>query len=141
MRPGRYLDPEVHERHLDVTRRRSLAGDSAAEIAVELRCTSRTVVRYRAELRRRGVVIDPPPVVRPLVHGLLSTYNHRGCRCDLCRAAATDYQRNLRHTGDVITHGASGYQRGCRCDVCRAWQSDHNRRRPSRARTRTATAA
>lgn len=29
-------------------------------------------------------------------HGKPSTYNRRGCRCDLCRRAATDYRRRMR---------------------------------------------
>ena len=42
-------------------------------------------------------------------HGSHSTYKNRGCRCPACRAAAADYQRDLRarlRSGDSPTRPA-----------------------------------
>lgn len=36
------------------------------------------------------------PNVSRSEHGKPSTYNRHGCRCDLCRKAATDYRRRMR---------------------------------------------
>jgi hypothetical protein len=30
-----------------------------------------------------------------MVHGKRSTYNNQGCRCELCRAAKSAYDRDL----------------------------------------------
>jgi hypothetical protein len=46
----------------------------------------------------------------------------RGCRCDVCTAANTEYVRHRRHAPipDTVTHGkASTYTNSsCRCDAC-----------------------
>lgn len=36
---------------------------------------------------------------RVVIHGRNSTYQHRGCRCDLCRKAATKYRGEQRWKG------------------------------------------
>lgn len=51
MTPGPRPDHRQHKAHLRQVEQLTRAGHSAAEIAIRLGCTSRTVVRYRAELR------------------------------------------------------------------------------------------
>jgi hypothetical protein len=38
----------------------------------------------------------PELLMLPSKHGKRSTYTHRGCRCEDCRAAHAQYQRGLR---------------------------------------------
>jgi hypothetical protein len=88
---------------------------------------------------------DDEPVA--VVHGKESTYNHRGCRCDDCRAAAAvahrrrtwaSRERNGDAPADVEKHGAFVYSNHhCRCQVCvdghRAqMRANRHRRRNSR---------
>jgi hypothetical protein len=48
----------------------------------------------------------------------------KGCRCDECRRANTEYKAALRKTKTPPKHGKSGYMNyGCRCDICR---KEHN---------------
>ncbi|HEY8663128.1 MAG TPA: hypothetical protein VIL68_05880 [Propionibacteriaceae bacterium] len=60
-----------------------------------------------------------------------STYAHRGCRCDVCRAAHAARMATRRATlrrwvaahglPDHVEHGPSAYNNwGCRCNACRA---------------------
>jgi hypothetical protein len=81
-------------------------------------------------------------------HGTVNEYANFGCRCDLCKSAMAEYQKERREVPCVecgrprwsrangtglceecwieqarrpITHGTqSGYKKGCRCDECRA---------------------
>ena len=72
-------------------------------------------------------------------HGLVSTYTHYGCRCELCTRGHTEYQREMRarrherfRRGEVTIaqHGLSTYNNwGCRCDVCMAAMWEHNQKR------------
>lgn len=74
-------------------------------------------------------------------HGM-SGYTNYGCRCDICRAAATAYRRKrtaerrllLAADPTLVPHGrASTYGNwGCRCDPCRAAWRDASRTRPHR---------
>jgi hypothetical protein len=60
-------------------------------------------------------------------HGL-NGYNNLDCRCPICRAANTEYQRDLRRRkantlplGDPRHGTLSGYTNyRCRCGQCRA---------------------
>ena len=61
----------------------------------------------------------------PYSHGDYRMYFIKGCRCEPCRKAATEYSRNLRHAHKVnppknIVHGrATTYKHfGCRCKPC-----------------------
>ena len=62
-------------------------------------------------------------------HGLRNTYTNGGCRCEPCRAAATEYIRAWRaarrqqtpeETATQKEHGTLRAARTCRCDPCRA---------------------
>lgn len=69
-------------------------------------------------------------------HGLLSGYQHYGCRCDLCKKAKKEYekQRVLKKVPELvgpkpIKHGtgtAYSYH-GCRCEVCCAYHRGYQR--------------
>lgn len=60
-------------------------------------------------------------------HGLVATYRS-GCRCDACRAANRDAQREMRSRGRATVHGLSGYRNyGCRCATCSEAGSADNR--------------
>lgn len=68
------------------------------------------------------------------LHGTTSRYS-RGCRCDDCKKAVAEYQRNLRGTRwDKATpahaHGTvNGYKNySCRCDLCKAAVAEVSRR-------------
>jgi hypothetical protein len=57
-------------------------------------------------------------------HGKIGGYTNHRCRCERCRAANTQRQRDLRsgRSGrQVIPHGTdNGYTNyGCRCQSCR----------------------
>ncbi len=80
-------------------------------------------------------------------HGTVNEYMNFGCRCDECRAAVSDYQRQassapcptcgrshygryrpgslcrdcyVAKTRENLVHGTeSGYKRGCRCAECK----------------------
>jgi predicted DNA-binding transcriptional regulator YafY len=52
VKPGRW-DERQHAEHLRIVDIRTREGRSAADIAAELRCSPRTVERYRNELRRQ----------------------------------------------------------------------------------------
>lgn len=47
----------------------------------------------RTTLRRRGILVPPPPRRAP--HGTRTRYGY-GCTCELCRAANTESARQLR---------------------------------------------
>lgn len=59
-------------------------------------------------------------------HGTPNGYTHAKCRCDRCRKAHADQNRNYRPARRELTatdprHGTRmGYILGCRCDACRA---------------------
>ena len=67
-------------------------------------------------------------------------YIANGCRCDVCRSAATAYSVAYRRKkvekklwlSDGFKHGISGYDLGCRCEVCRKDQADNKRERRNR---------
>jgi hypothetical protein len=67
-------------------------------------------------------------------HGTSTGYYTGGCRCDECRAAASEYRKQYRQgrrirkeksAERVIRHGTrSGYNYDkCRCDECRAYMA------------------
>jgi len=96
-----------------------------------------------------------------IVHGTYDGYNNHSCRCDECKAAATEYRKSLltlcpngcgnlvfgRYKPDRVCractieklrkpleHGTEvGYCKGCRCAPCRA--ASAAARRDRRART------
>ena len=67
-------------------------------------------------------------------HGTPGGYTNHRCRCDACRAALRDYQRDRRQqriasaTPDRVHGTANGYGNyGCRCDRCRAAWTENER--------------
>lgn len=48
---------------------------------------------YARRITVNGRLVAPVPVEQ---HGRLHTYQHHGCRCDLCASAARGYFRNRR---------------------------------------------
>lgn len=94
--------------------------------------------------------------LNPTVHGH-STYHNHGCRCDVCRSAASAYKqarrekaRAARRTAEAeggryvaegVTHGENGYDNYmCRCDVCRTAHNTASNRRARRRRAEVADA-
>lgn len=83
-------------------------------------------------------------------HGHSGYINYR-CRCDICRAAQTEYVRNRRRAAALkrvlveasggqyvvegVKHGASTYSNhSCRCEVCRdRWNAKNAAGRTRRA--------
>lgn len=68
-----------------------------------------------------------------MTHGSLSTYTSKGCRCDLCTQAASEYNLRKRQerkeaglpAGDPRHGTKNGYiNYGCRCQDCRIAQTD-----------------
>lgn len=72
-------------------------------------------------------------------HGTTGGYTNHKCRCDDCRAALREYQKERRRariaeaTPDHVHGTANGYGNyGCRCDACRAaWTANERRLRGS----------
>jgi hypothetical protein len=93
VKPGRW-DDRQHAEHLRIVDIRTREGRSAAEIAVELWCSYRTVQRYRLELRAQGVSVEPWRPLPP--HGTSNRYQNHRCRCDACRAAESARKRAYR---------------------------------------------
>jgi len=71
-------------------------------------------------------------------HGTTTGYYGRGCRCDKCIKAGTDYARERRHrlaetqkTGDEAWHGTvRGYRYyGCRCNPCKKAHAEDSAKR------------
>lgn len=66
-------------------------------------------------------------------HGRTGYVHHR-CRCDVCRAANSEYARVLRQKRrdlppERIPHGINGsVNYGCRCDICTSALSVRNKR-------------
>lgn len=67
-------------------------------------------------------------------HGKVGTYTNKGCRCDKCKTAATEYQRKRRAeragllAPDDPRHGkyTTYVNYDCRCDECKlAWRALH----------------
>jgi IS5 family transposase len=66
-------------------------------------------------------------------HGTDSWYRNHGCRCDPCRHAHTEHQRQLRQNRrdaeprPAWQHGSLGgyINHGCRCVECRRAHSDY----------------
>lgn len=75
-----------------------------------------------------GTVGHRPARKVEAAHGTPARYVHHRCRCDLCRQANREYQRQLsgrlaerrRHDPGSVPHGTTGGYRnwGCRCDAC-----------------------
>lgn len=69
-----------------------------------------------------------------IIHGLRTTYNRLGCRCDECREANRRWHQEYRRR--PFPHGEpKGYSHhGCRCDLCREayslYRADLEARRP-----------
>jgi hypothetical protein len=86
--------------------------------------------------------VPPRPARGPRVpkHGTAVEYRARGCRCDACCAANTEFFRNHRFTSalrdDAPQHGTiNGYRNySCRCDACRAANKEHTRLQKSALR-------
>ena len=80
---------------------------------------------------------------KPIKHGTLSGYHNHKCRCDECRAAATEYERRRREANKAkgnppvkkkmpkgpVPHGTpNGYNaHKCRCDACKAAAAEYAR--------------
>ena len=65
-------------------------------------------------------------------HGTRKRYD-KGCRCDLCRQAVTEYMRNYRAkrspSEENFKHGSYfGYSCGCRCELCVQHKHEYERR-------------
>lgn len=64
-------------------------------------------------------------------HGQANSYN-KGCRCEICRKAKSDYRKNT----PLKKHGTKwGYDKGCRCDICKKaksifWHKSHPDAKP-----------
>lgn len=61
----------------------------------------------------------------------ISGYNRFGCRCEECRAAASEANRRYRLKPKPpvhITPGITGYQRGCRCPECLAGKAIYRKK-------------
>jgi hypothetical protein len=78
-------------------------------------------------------------------HGTINAYKNHGCRCDKCKQAIADYQREYyqKKTKGISTrkydltpvdpddpddprHGTvNGYRKGCRCDECKQAINDY----------------
>lgn len=103
---------------------------SDSQIATALGVSSRTVLRWR---NAEDLPSQWEPTLSP--HGTPSSYL-RGCRCEPCTKANTEYCR--RYTGakprTEPAHGTlSRYQRGvCRCDECKAAGAAHWKARRAR---------
>lgn len=72
-----------------------------------------------------------PHLGLPIKHGTFNSYLHRGCRCDLCRAANNEVvQRGKARRvakGGLIPHGLQGYGNyKCRCEICKAAKAEYN---------------
>ena len=71
-------------------------------------------------------------------HGVRSTYERHGCRCEPCRKANNDYAKKRRNAAKAsppanLNHGkASTYANyGCRCEMCADARSKELRRQAS----------
>jgi hypothetical protein len=86
------------------------------------RITNKRTLAWRREAQRKErAQLSARRVGR--IHGRTG-YNY-GCRCDVCRHAASEYRR----TRPINVHGVAGYNAGCRCDdICRPAKSDYQRR-------------
>lgn len=63
-------------------------------------------------------------------HGTYNGYKHYGCRCDGCKAANSDYERERRRLGcdrPRAKHNRASYIDGCRCGVCREAHTAYKR--------------
>lgn len=78
---------------------------------------------------------------KPILEDKKETVHNRsmyskGCRCQVCRQARLDYQREykLKRFGTrPKIHGDNGYRvYGCRCEICTKARADSYRRRPKR---------
>lgn len=50
-------------------------------------CREEKTESHRMRMQRRRQQLAEDPTIRP--HGNLTTYTHWGCKCDVCRKAAT----------------------------------------------------
>jgi len=85
----------------------------------------------RSVVQRREAAIKAGRVAR---HGTYSCYVSQKCRCEVCRAANTEYGRQFRQKRGVRArseerpHGTCArYAKGCRCDDCRAAHAAYQR--------------
>ena len=68
-------------------------------------------------------------------HGLYSSYQNHGCRCDLCRAANAEHKLRRRIERslppDDPRHGkeTTYLNYACRCDPCTAAKAERDRQR------------
>ena len=77
---------------------------------------------------------------RELVHGTVSGYTYRGCRCELCLEANRGY-RGTKPRAEYLAglpepqHGTESRYKNCdcRCDECRAASARARRARRKRA--------
>jgi len=107
------------------------------------------------EEKRHLPVVGKPPKAKPVkrppstkkpkpkaaknthAHGEYRNYFIGGCRCNLCRSAATTYSKAKRHERyntptEQIPHGTkNGYANfGCRCTPCLGAMKQYQRRYP-----------
>lgn len=55
-------------------------------------------------------------IVENITHGTTRSYNAKGCRCDACKKANSDYLKRA----PINRHGTTNsYNKGCRCEACR----------------------
>ncbi len=83
---------------------------------------------YLTRVIRHGKPKPPRRTPGPLVHGSAATYNHRGCRCEKCKAGhrerAVEYRR-IPRTWPAWAHGRNTtYGCGCRCKSCKRAHAD-----------------
>ena len=79
-------------------------------------------------------------MMRELWHGTPGGYTNHQCRCDECRAAFREYQKERRRkriaaeTPDHVHGTANGYGNyGCRCEPCTtAWAFNERKVRKAR---------
>lgn len=98
-----------------------------------------STVTYHAQ--RLGLPRKPSGRVPRGKCGTAAEYQ-RGCRCEPCRAANREYNRQYRHRAPrpPALHGTrSKYQKGCRCQECTEAQSQSSRERREMLRLKSAT--
>jgi len=117
----RAIDPEYHERQLKANAERKKRYQGTCQ-----NCGGPTTgSNGRAAAPKLCIICTRK--AKESKHGTRSRYM-RGCGCDACREASTDWHRELRHSGQTPPHhGESGYfNYGCRCEICRAAGSARN---------------
>ena len=72
-----------------------------------------------------------------LVHGSKWTYQHHGCRCEICREANRErnrlrrkgFERKFRDIGPMQHGQRRFYLKGCRCSLCKEANAAYSRGR------------